>query len=415
MEIVKRVEKIQFKSNPKTDKISALAHASKNLFNYANYFMRQRFFENQKLYKETKQSGELLLYNELYEKVKDSDVYKALLAQSAQWTLKLLDKSWKSYRRAHADWFKYPEKYLAEPRIPKYKRKNGEHVIVFTNQQCKIVNGTLIFPKIVGLTLKTRLTDVDLKQVRIIPNGINYTCEIVYEEEINPVEIKSSRYIGIDPGICNIVSIANNFGSQPIVVKGGVAKSMGQFYNKEKARIQSIYSHLKDERGMKLKYGNALRRLDHKRNNKFSDYCHKLSRMIVNYAFDNRVSTIIIGKNPYWKQESNIGKKNNQEFVQFPHAKLIEMIQYKAEEFGIKIILQEESHTSKCSFLDNESIEHHDKYIGKRIKRGVFRSEKGKLINADINGALNIIRKAVPEAFVDGIEDIGLYPRRYYI
>jgi len=420
METVTRVEKIQFKSNPEIDKISALAHASKNLFNYANYFMRQRFFENDKLYRETKQSGELLLYNDLYDMVKESEPYRAFVniaggtAACAQQTLKLLDKAWKSYRREHADWFKHPEKYLAEPRIPKYKRKNGEHIVVFTNQRCKIINGILKFPKKVHFQLKTRLNNVDLRQVRIIPNGVNYTCEIVYDKEIDPVEIISSRYIGIDPGVRNVVTIANNFGAKPIIVKGGVAKSMGQFYNKEKARIQSIYAKLKDERGRKLKYGNALRKLDWKRNNKFNDYCHKLSRMIVDYAFENNVSTIVIGKNPLWKQESEMSKRNNQQFVQFPHARVIEMIEYKAQELGVKVILQEESHTSKCSFLDLESIEHHDKYIGRR-NGGLFKSAKKIKINADVNGALNIIRKAVPEAFADGIEGIGLYPRRCYI
>jgi putative transposase len=139
----------------------------------------------------------------------------------------------------------------------------------------------------------------------------------VYDKEIDPVEITPSRYIGIDPGVRNVVTIANNFGAKPIIVKGGVAKSMGQFYNKEKERIQSIYAKLKDERGRKLKYGNALRKLDWKRNNKFNDYCHKLSRMIVDYAFENNVSTIVIGKNPLWKQESEMSKRNNQQFVQF--------------------------------------------------------------------------------------------------
>jgi len=406
MSTVTRTELIQFKS----ETIGSLCHDSKNLFNFANYLVRQRFFENDKLYQETKEKGKHLWYKELYPLVKDSDAYKSFPAKSAQWTLKLLDKSWKSYFMAFKAWLAHPEDFLGKPKPPKYKDKNGEHIIVFTNQQCKIVNGIVKFPKIVGFELKTRLTDVDLREVRIIPKSIGYTCEIVYHKEVSPIEINSTRVIGIDTGERNIVTIANNFGAKPIVVKGATANSINQFYNKTKERIQSIY----DKIG--IKYGSKLRRLDFKRNNKVKDYFHKLSRMVVNYAHENNVKTIIIGKNVNWKQGINIGKRNNQKFVQLPHAKLIEMVQYKAEELGIEVVLQEESHTSKCSFLDNEPVEHRDKYVGRRIQRGIFKSAKGIKINADVNGALNIIRKAALNAFTaDGVEGVGLHPLRCYV
>ena len=138
---------------------------------------------------------------------------------------------------------------------------------------------------------------------------------------------------------------------------------------------------------------------------------HKLSRAIVQYAETRNIDTIVIGHNDGWKQEVNMGKWNNQNFVQIPFNRLIELIRYKAEERGINVIIQEESHTSRCSFLDGESIEHHDVYVGKRAKRGVFRSSDGILIHADLNAVYNIIKKAIPEAFVNGIEGIGLYPR----
>ena len=405
MTLVTRTEQIQFKS----ETISALAHASKNLFNTANYIVRQRFFENDRLYKETKQKGEHLWYKQLYPMVKDSESYKSLPAQTAQQVLKLLDKSWKAYFKAMKAWIAHPENFLGKPKPPKYKNKDGEHILVFTNQQCKIKDGILCFPNAVGLGLKTRLVDVDLREVRIIPNANKYTCEIVYNKTIEDKEINSSRVLGIDLGVRNIVTIANNFGAKPIVVKGNTANSMNQFYNKEKARIQSIY----DLNG--IKYGNELRKLDFKRNNKVKDYFHKLSREIVDYAQNRSVKTIIIGKNENWKQEVNLGKKQNQKFVQLPLSKLIEMVQYKAQEIGIEVILQEESYTSKCSFLDNESIEHHERYIGRRIKRGIFKTGKGILINADVNGALNIIRKATPKAFADGVEGVGLHPKRCLI
>ncbi|MHB1813114.1 MAG: IS200/IS605 family accessory protein TnpB-related protein, partial [Thermoplasmataceae archaeon] len=144
---------------------------------------------------------------------------------------------------------------------------------------------------------------------------------------------------------------------------------------------------------------------------KIRDIMHKLSRAIVQYAESKNIDTIVIGHNDGWKQEVNMGKRNNQNFVQLPFNTLIGQIKYKAEEIGINVIIQDESHTSRCSFLDDESIEHHDIYMGKRIRRGVFRSKNGILIHADLQAVYNIIKKAIPEAFVNGIEGIGLYPR----
>ena len=402
MTIVTRTEQIQFKS----DKISGLAHASKNLFNAANYIMRQRFFENDKLYKETTRRGKGIWYKQLCSMMKDSKEYKALPAQTAQQVLRELDKNWKSFYMSIKSFAKAPDKFLGRPKPPKYKNKDGEHILVFTNQQCKIKNGFLKFPKAVNLKFKTRLSNVDLRVIRIIPNAVGYTCEIVYNKNVTENKAHSEKVIGIDLGVRNIVTIANNFGSKPIVVKGNTANSMIQFYNKEKARIQSVY----DLTG--IKYGNKLRKLNFKRNNKVKDYFHKLSREIVNYAQNLSVNTIIIGKNENWKQEVNMGKKGNQKFVQLPLAKLIEMVQYKAQEIGIKVVLQEESYTSKCSFLDLEPIEHHDTYIGERIKRGIFRSGDGILINADVNGSLQIIKKVFPNAFVNGIVGVDLHPIR---
>ncbi|MCL4325718.1 MAG: IS200/IS605 family accessory protein TnpB-related protein, partial [Candidatus Thermoplasmatota archaeon] len=154
-----------------------------------------------------------------------------------------------------------------------------------------------------------------------------------------------------------------------------------------------------------------IRKLFINRNHKIKNFMHKTSRPIINYAIKSKVDTIVIGHNDGWKQNTNLGKINNQKFVQIPFNKLIQQIEYKAEEQGINVVVQEESHTSKCSFLDNESIEHYDNYIGKRISRGIFRSADGILINADLNGAYNIIKKAIPEAFANRIEGTGLYPR----
>ena len=192
-----------------------------------------------------------------------------------------------------------------------------------------------------------------------------------------------------------------------IAVKGGVLKSVNQFFNREYAQLKSVSDRQTEDR----KLTNREKKLFLKRNRKIRDIMHKLSKSIVDRAKSRNIDTIVIGHNNGWEQNTDMGKKNNQTFVQLPFNTLTGQIRYKAEEIGIIVIMQNESHTSRCSFVDKESIEHHDEYMGKRVKRGVLRSANGNLMHADLNAAYNIIRKAVPEAFADGIEGIGLYPR----
>ncbi|PYB69186.1 transposase, partial [Thermoplasma sp. Kam2015] len=211
---------------------------------------------------------------------------------------------------------------------------------------------------------------------------------------------------GIDIGVRNIVTIGNNISEKGIAVKGGVLKSINQYFNKELSRLRSISDRQRKNR----ENTKRIDKLFMERNRKVKDIMHKLSISIVEYALSRKIDTIVIGHNDGWKQSVDIGKENNQNFVQIPFNMLIQQIEYKAEEKGINVMIQEESYTSICSFLDNESIEHHDTYMGRRIKRGVFQSANGTLIHADLNASYNTIRKAIPEAF-DGIEGIGLYPR----
>ena len=174
---------------------------------------------------------------------------------------------------------------------------------------------------------------------------------------------------------------------------------MNQYFNKKKTELQSKY----DKQG--IKYGIKMKRLQVKRDKKMHDYLHKVSKAIVDYLVENDIGTLIIGHNDNWKQNVDIGKRNNQNFVTIPFYRLTHMLQYKSEEQGIEVLLKEESHTSKCSFFDDESIEHHDKYVGRR-KRGLFKTRFGYIINSDVNGALNIIKKAVTDAFPQGTADV---------
>lgn len=299
------------------------------------------------------------------------------------------------------------------PKIPKYKKKDGEFLLVFTNQQCKIRDGLLVFPSQVRSVIEKIKTKIKtLREVRIIPRSVGYILEIIYEKIINVPNRDKARVAGIDLGLRNLVAVGNNIGEQPIIIKGKTVKNINQYFNKKNAKLQSIYNRQGIKTGVKAK------KLFNKREKKLHDYLHKVSKTIMDYFVENNIGLVVIGHNDNWKRNINIGKKNNQNFVSIPFYKLTHMLQYKAEEQGIEILFQEESHTSKCSFFDDEPVKHHDKYIGKR-KGGLFRTAKGFVVNSDVNGALNIIKKAVPNAFeklnADGIEDAMGHPLRLVI
>jgi putative transposase len=149
-------------------------------------------------------------------------------------------------------------------------------------------------------------------------------------------------------------------------------------------------------------------RMTNKRTRKINHYLHTQSRRLIDLLVEEGIGTLVIGKNENWKQEINIGKRNNQNFVPIPHARFIDMLTYKAQLVGIRVIVREESHTSKCSFLDLEPIEHHEQYVGKRVKRGLFRASNGRRIHADVNGSYNILRKEIPDSFGQGIEGVAV-------
>ena len=284
---------------------------------------------------------------------------------------------------------------------------------VSTNLMGMMINkpnssGYLKFPKRVNLTLKTRLQDIQLNQVRLIPQGIGYRCELVYTKEIQPQHpLDHTRVASIDLGVRNLVTLVTNIGTHPIVVKGGVVKSINQYYNKRRATYQRIYRKKKVTHTSK-----RLWRLSIRRNRKLADYFHKLSHKVVTWCITQNIGTLVIGYNENWKQQVHLGTRTNQTFVNIPFYWFLYQLCYKAEEQGLRVIKQEESYTSKCSFLDQEALHHHSKYQGRRISRGLFRARDGTLINADMNAAYNILSKAVPNAFADGIEGVGLHPKR---
>lgn len=331
------------------------------------------------------------------------------MAQTAQQTLKLLDKNWTSFFASIKDWSKNKDKYTGKPSLPKYKDKlKGRYNIIFTNQNCKIKDGKVVFPKVMGgLELRTKVVK-GLQQVRIKPNGNSYTIEIVYK--IDDVQLKedNSKYISLDIGLDNLATITNNFGDTPIILNGKNLKSINKYYNK----LIAHYNSLNNGWNKSKKRTKRMKRIDNKRNNLLDNLIHKYSRLVVDYAICNDVSVIIIGNNKDWKRESKMSKLVNQSFVGIPHQKFIDKIIYKAEISGIKVILTEESYTSGTSFLDNELPVKYNYNKNRRVKRGLFKSNKGTLINADVNGSYQIMKKVFPNVFDHGIEDCGFNPIR---
>lgn len=325
--------------------------------------------------------------------------------------MRVVFQNWKSFYTSIKDYKKNPSKYLGKPKIPKYSRSSTKEVI-FSNQDCKIKE-----VKYLKLPLtKTRLNigklgkaNGVLKQVRVIPKHFLFVLELVLEVQPSiEAKVDSQRYMGIDLGNDNLATITSNTGMTSVLFKGKHIKAINQYFNKLRAYYLGILRH-----GKEPKEGphtsKRLEKLYQTRLNKIKDLFHKVSFHIVKLAIHEDIHTIMVGKNQGWKQQSNMGKRNNQTFCTIPHAMLIEMITYKAKEKGISVIVTEESYTSKASFLDLDELPVHEKgkkysFSGRRVHRGLYKSHKG-LINADVNGSYNIIRKVCPDAFAKRVNE----------
>ena len=403
--IVIRVEKHRVsKSNEYYCLLDDFCFRSKNLYNHANYVIRNEFCKSKKWIR----CDELdkLLKSDL-----DYPDYRNMpTAQSAQQILRLLDKNWKAFFASIKDWKTHKEKYSGQPKLPKYKNKNGKSILILTNQNVKLCNGYLKFPKVFnGFSIKPRFITlhnfVSLQQVRFIPKINHIVVEIVYCIEIPDIKIDTNNYISIDIGVDNLTTITNNFGEVPFIINGKGLKSKNKYYNKLVSKYKSISTTVNNQ-----KTTHRIQRITEKRNYVIDNYLHAASRIIINYAKDHNVSVIVIGNNKEWKQNSKLSKKVNQTFCQIPFSRLIEMIIYKAQELGISVKVIEESYTSGTSFLDNELPIKENYNKSRRIYRGLFKSNSGVLINSDVNGSFQIMKKVFPNAYANGIEDVALHP-----
>ena len=379
---VQRVERhIIRKGRYNYQELQTVCHLSKNLYNYVNYILRQSFFETRSIPGEYEISTQLAKENQ--------PDFRALPAQVAQQTIKLVFKAWKSFFSALKSYKKDKSKFKRNPKPPKYKDKNGYFVTVITSQSTKIKDNKIHFVKDVIQPVTTKTSTI--RQVRLIPSTACFIVEVVYEKDVQVTEKVAGSVAAIDLGLNNFVTFLDNQGNKPFIINGKGAKAFNQNFNKKKAELQSklpknVYS------------SRQLLQLNFKRNMFIHNFIHQASSIVLKTLLSRKIETLVIGYNENWKQNITLGKRTNQQFVQIPYKTFVDKLMYKCEDYGIKVTLTEESYTSKIDHLAGEKMHKHKKYKGKRIHRGLFLSSTGIVINADINGALGIMGKVFGES-----------------
>lgn len=358
--------------------VKKTCHLSKNLYNYVNYILRQSFFETGQIPGEYEISTQLAKENQ--------EDFRALPAQVSQQTIKLIFEAWQYFFRALKAYKKDKSKFSSNPRPPKYKDKNGYFVTVIANQSTRIKNQQIHFPKDIIQPITTKTSTI--KQVRLIPSTACFIVEVVYEKDVQVTEKIAGSVAAIDLGLNNFVTFLDNQGNKPFIINGKGIKSYNQYFNKKKAKLQSklpknVYS------------SRQLLQLNFKRNTFIHNF---ISSIVLKTLLTRKIETLVIGYNENWKQNITLGKRTNQHFVQIPYKTFIDKIKYKCEDYGIKVTLTEESYTSKVDPLAGEKMQKHKTYKGRRIHRGLFLSSTGIVINADVNGALGIMRKVFSES-----------------
>lgn len=362
------------------------------LYNYVLYNARKGIF-NKEYLNEYEFSTKLCRENQFD--------FRNLPTSVSQQVVGQVFKNIKSWIRLKKDFENNPSKYdNCCPHLPSYKKGKKQNMVVFTTSACRLKkDGCIHFVKNIIQPIKTEIGDSKLCQVRIISQSTCYVVEVIYEKKEHNLSLDKDNVLSIDLGLNNLCSCISNAGLVPFIVNGRIMKSFNQWYNKRKAKLMSYVGG----KGT----SERLRQLNNYRNFWIEDYIHKVSRYIVNYCITNNIGSIVIGLNKGWKQKINLGKKINQKFVEIPFSRLIDKISYKCKLVGISFQINEESYTSKVDHLAFEKLGKHDVYLGKRKKRGLFQSSVGKLLNADINGAIGIGRKVFGDSFVNMIIDSG--------
>ena len=391
------------------------------LTNCGIYFCRQMWFKVNHFVKKY----------ELDEQLKSNPHFRAMRSACAQQTLHSVIESFTSFRRLNK-LYKAGQLHF-RPRLPTYRKKGGLAVVSYPARWVKLIDGKLTLRLRSGLTssgvemlrfslgnqvkawfgidsfllpMPSNLNFQSIKEYRIVPRNGYFYIEFVYKQpDVKKVQ-PSGNVLGVDPGLNNWLTCVSNMGKS-FIIDGRKVKSQNQWYNKQVAKLKT---------GKSQDYwDDHLAALTEKRNRQMRDNINKAARFIINWCLSNRVSKIVFGWNKFNKDGINIGKKNNQEFVQIPTARLKNRIGQLCEQYGIQFIETEESYTSQASFLDDDFLPNGStpltvspersrrakfgakpegwKSSGKRVQRGLYRTSNGELINADANGAANIMRK----------------------
>ena len=385
---VKQLTKEDYKN------LKLLSHIAKNLANEAIYNVRQYYFSE----------GKYLNYQKNYKLLKNSPNYKMLNSNMAQQILMEVDKSFKSFF-ALLKLAKNGKYNFKDIKLPKYLPKDGFKTLIIGFVRIK--GNKLVIPysntfkkkyKSIEINIPPKVVDKKIKEIRIIPKSKARFFEIQYIYEVEEVQsnVDKNKALAIDFGVNNLATCVTSTG-ESFIIDGRKLKSINQWHNKENARLQSI----KDKQGYKKKYTNRQVTNTRKRNNRINDYMNKTAHIIINYCLENGIGNIVCGYNETFQRNSNLGKKNNQAFVNIPFGVLREKIEYLCKLYGINFVKQEESYTSKASFFDRDDIPTYNddnpkeyEFSGKRVKRGLYQTKEGKLLNADVNGALNILSKS---------------------
>ncbi|MDB9432178.1 RNA-guided endonuclease InsQ/TnpB family protein [Microcystis aeruginosa] len=386
-------------NHPFWSEIDHYAFLSKNLFNLANYHYRQYFFEN----------SQKLSFNQLYHLVSKTSDYLALPTKVSKLIIRRLDQAWISYFAAFRDWKKHPEKFLGKPKIIKYKEKiKGRNLLIYSQESIykKPLKEGICHLSMSDLKITTSRREII--EVRIVPKSSCYVIEIVYERRSETTD--KQEIAGVDLGVNNLMAVTTNqTGVAPLLVNGRPLKAINTFYNKQRSHLQSQLKTQNNQHSSK-----RLILLTHKRNCRVENYLHTASKRVIDWCILHQIGTLIIGHNERIKQSLNLGKRNNQQFVNIPHYRLIEMLTYKAQLKGIKVIITEESYTSQSSALDRDELpkygEEKPLFKGKRLTRGLYKMGTNQLLNADVNGSFNIIRKVIPDVIDQGIKGLPFNP-----
>lgn len=420
---VKRIETHTIKSNHKEyDTLVKLSHLSNNLYNQANFIIRQNFIHNN-IY--------LNYYamDKLFRKHGDlQDNWNQLPSQCKQQILKLLDQNWRAFFKTIKDYQRNKYKYLGRPKLPNYRKCGDQFLLILTSQEFKLKDDGYIHlaKKYNRLKIKTQLSNEKINQIRILPKFDHFKFEVIYEKEIKQNNLDNQKVVSIDLGLNNLATLVTNFDSTPVIYNGKKLKSINHYYNykillaqkefnlkQNHIKLNNRLKKAKTALEMKSLYDNnielfnelvennqnknhklnqytskKIKRLWLKRENKINDELHKVSRSIINYCLNHNIKTIVIGHNKNQKQKSKL-----KHFTQIPIFRLVQMLDYKAEEVGIELIEINESYTSGTSFIDGEYPNKANYNKQRRIKRGLFETNAGQLINSDVNAAYQIMRK----------------------